>query len=84
MIRAENAEILYKKRPRFEVFFLELPESFLVLHVVKHPAHIDGEVSPALPVVGGVHEVEETLGDLVAVAVSESDFEHFFYLLFFL
>ena len=67
-----------KKRPLFEVFFLELPEGFLVLHVVEHPAHIDGEVSPALPVVGGVHEVEETLSDLVAIAVGESDLKHFF------
>ena len=71
-----------KKRPRFEVFFLELPQGFLVLHVIEHPAHVDREVSPALPVVGRVHEVEETLCDLVAVAVSESNLEHFFYLLF--
>ena len=73
-----------KKRPLFEVFFLELPEGFLVLHIVERPAHIYGEVSPALPVVGRVHEVEETLSNLVAVAVSESDLEHFFISFFFL
>ena len=53
------------------------------VHVGERAAHIHREVGPVLPVVGSVHEVEETGGNGVAVAVAEDNFVHCFFLLFF-